>query len=79
VKVGYYAQNQADELDGNKTVFQTIDDEAVGDMRKGVRSLLGAFLFSGDSVDKKVKVLSGGEKARLGTCASFCFSHIIFW
>ena len=68
VKVGYYAQNQADELDGNKTVFQTIDDEAVGDMRKGVRSLLGAFLFSGDSVDKKVKVLSGGEKARLALC-----------
>ena len=68
VKVGYYAQNQADSLDGNKTVFETIDDEAVGDIRKGVRSLLGAFLFSGDDVDKKVKVLSGGEKARLAFC-----------
>lgn len=68
VNVGYYAQNQADELDGNKTVFETIDDEAVGDVRKSVRSLLGAFLFSGDDVDKKVKVLSGGEKARLALC-----------
>jgi ATP-binding cassette subfamily F protein 3 len=68
VSVGYYAQNQSDELDGNKTVFETIDDEAVGDIRKSVRSLLGAFLFSGDDVDKKVKVLSGGEKARLALC-----------
>jgi ATP-binding cassette, subfamily F, member 3 len=68
VKLGYYAQNQSDELDGEKTVFQTIDDEAVGDIRKSVRALLGAFLFSGDDVDKKVKVLSGGEKARLAFC-----------
>lgn len=68
VNVGYYAQNQADELDGNKTVFETIDDEAVGDIRKSVRSLLGAFLFGGDDIDKKVKVLSGGEKARLALC-----------
>jgi len=68
VAVGYYAQNQSDELDGGKTVFETIDDEAVGDVRKNVRSLLGAFLFSGDDVDKKVKVLSGGEKARLALC-----------
>jgi ATP-binding cassette, subfamily F, member 3 len=68
VSVGYYAQNQADILDGDKTVFQTIDDEAVGDIRKSVRSLLGAFLFSGDDIDKKVKVLSGGEKARLAMC-----------
>jgi ATP-binding cassette subfamily F protein 3 len=68
VNVGYYAQNQSDELDGNKTVFETIDDEAVGEVRKSVRSLLGAFLFSGDDVDKKVKVLSGGEKARLALC-----------
>ncbi|MFN8863717.1 MAG: ABC-F family ATP-binding cassette domain-containing protein [Flavobacteriales bacterium] len=68
VSVGYYAQNQSDELDGNKTVFETIDDEAVGEVRKSVRSLLGAFLFSGDDVDKKVKVLSGGEKARLALC-----------
>lgn len=68
VSAGYYAQNQSDELDGNKTVFETIDDEAVGEIRKSVRSLLGAFLFSGDEVDKKVKVLSGGEKARLALC-----------
>jgi ATP-binding cassette subfamily F protein 3 len=68
VEVGYYAQNQSDILDGEKTVFQTIDDEAVGEIRKGVRGLLGAFLFSGDDIDKKVKVLSGGEKARLAFC-----------
>lgn len=68
VKTGYYAQNQSDTLDGNKTVFETIDDEAAGEIRKSVRSLLGAFLFSGDDVDKKVKVLSGGEKARLALC-----------
>jgi ATP-binding cassette subfamily F protein 3 len=68
VSVGYYAQNQSDELDGTKTVFETIDDEAVGDIRKSVRSMLGAFLFSGDDVDKKVRVLSGGEKARLALC-----------
>jgi ATP-binding cassette subfamily F protein 3 len=68
VNVGYYAQNQSDILDGDKTVFQTIDDEAVGEIRKNVRGLLGAFLFSGDDIDKKVKVLSGGEKARLAFC-----------
>ena len=68
VEVGYYAQNQADELDGNKTVFETIDDEAAGEIRKSVRSLLGAFLFGGDDIDKKVRVLSGGEKARLALC-----------
>ncbi|RYD81825.1 MAG: ABC transporter ATP-binding protein [Sphingobacteriales bacterium] len=68
VKIGYYAQNQAEELDGNKTVFQTIDDVAAGEMRLKVRALLGAFLFSGDAIDKKVRVLSGGEKARLAMC-----------
>jgi ATP-binding cassette subfamily F protein 3 len=68
VQIGYYAQNQSDSLDGDKTVFETIDDEARGEMRKNVRGLLGAFLFSGDDVDKKVKVLSGGEKARLAFC-----------
>jgi ATP-binding cassette, subfamily F, member 3 len=68
VKIGYYAQNQAETLDGNKTVFDTIDEVAVGDIRKSVRSLLGSFLFSGEDVDKKVKVLSGGEKARLAMC-----------
>ncbi|MBK8443775.1 MAG: ABC-F family ATP-binding cassette domain-containing protein [Sphingobacteriales bacterium] len=65
VSIGYFEQNQAESLDGNQTVFQVIDDAATGDMRAQVRSLLGAFLFSGEEVDKKVKVLSGGEKARL--------------
>lgn len=68
VKIGYYAQTQAEALDGNKTVFDTLDEVAVGDIRKNVRTLLGSFLFSGDDVDKKVKVLSGGEKARLAMC-----------
>jgi ATP-binding cassette, subfamily F, member 3 len=63
--IGYYAQNQTELLDGDKTVFQTIDDVAVGDMRPKVRGLLGSFLFGSDDIDKKVKVLSGGEKARL--------------
>jgi len=65
VKIGYYAQNQADLLDGEKTVFQTIDDVATGDNRTRVRTILGCFLFSGDTIEKKVKVLSGGEKSRL--------------
>lgn len=65
VHFGYYAQNQAESLSGDKTVFQTIDDVAAGEMRTKVRSLLGAFLFSGEAADKKVKVLSGGEKSRL--------------
>ncbi len=68
VSLGYYAQNQSDILDGNKTLFETIDDEATGDMRTKVRGLLGSFLFSGEDVDKKVKVLSGGERARLAFC-----------
>lgn len=68
VDIGYYAQNQSDELDGSLTVFETIDNEAVGDVRKRVRALLGSFLFSGEDVEKKVKVLSGGEKARLALC-----------
>jgi ATP-binding cassette subfamily F protein 3 len=65
VQLAYYAQDQAETLDGNKTVFETIDDEATGDMRTQVRNLLGGFLFSGEDIDKKVKVLSGGEKSRL--------------
>ncbi len=65
VQVGYYAQDQWEMLDGDKTVFETIDDVATGDMRPKVRSLLGGFLFSGEAIDKKVKVLSGGEKSRL--------------
>ena len=68
VNIGYYAQNQAEILDGSKTVFQTIDDEAVGEIRKNVRTLLGSFLFGGDDIDKKVRVLSGGEKGRLAMC-----------
>ena len=65
VSIGYYEQHQTENLDGDKTVFQTIDDIASGEMRYKVRGLLGAFLFSGEDVDKKVKVLSGGEKSRL--------------
>jgi ATP-binding cassette, subfamily F, member 3 len=65
VSIGYYAQNQAELLDYNRTVFQTIDDVAIGDMRPRVRGLLGSFLFGAEAMDKKVKVLSGGEKSRL--------------
>lgn len=68
VDIGYYAQNQAEELDGELTVFETLDEVAVGEIRKRLRSILGSFLFSGEDVDKKVKVLSGGEKARLALC-----------
>ena len=63
--IGYFAQNQAALLDGEMTVFQTIDEIAVGDARTRVKDLLGAFMFSGDTIEKKVKVLSGGEKTRL--------------
>lgn len=65
VVIGYYAQHQANLLNGDQNVFEVIDSAAVGEMRTRVRSLLGAFLFSGDSIYKKVKVLSGGEKSRL--------------
>ena len=65
VQLGYYAQNQAALLDGEKTVFQTIDDIAVGEARPRIRSILGSFLFDDDDIEKRVKVLSGGEKARL--------------
>lgn len=65
VALGYYAQNQAEMLDPEKTVFETIDDIAIGDVRTRIRSILGSFLFSEDDIDKKVKVLSGGEKSRL--------------
>lgn len=68
VELAFYAQHQAESLDGNKTVLQTIDDAAPFEMRTRVRSLLGAFLFSGEDVEKKVKVLSGGEKGRLAMC-----------
>lgn len=65
VRIGYFAQNQDELLNNEKTVFQTIDDIATGDIRTRVRNILGAFLFSGESVDKKVRVLSGGERSRL--------------
>ncbi|RLD79928.1 MAG: ABC transporter ATP-binding protein, partial [Bacteroidetes bacterium] len=65
VHIGYYAQNQDELLNKNKTVFETLDDIAVGDVRKSLRSILGSFLFSGETVDKKVEILSGGERSRL--------------
>lgn len=68
VLLGYFEQDQAERLDRDKTVFSTIDDLAVGDIRKQVRGLLGSFLFSGEDIDKKVKVLSGGERGRLALC-----------
>ena len=68
INLGYYAQNQAEELDLKKSVFETIDDVARGEIRKRVRELLGSFLFKGTDIDKKVSVLSGGEKGRLALC-----------
>ncbi len=65
VQIGYFAQNQASLLDENLSVFETIDQIAVGDIRSKIKDLLGAFMFGGDDVTKKVKVLSGGEKTRL--------------
>ncbi|MDR0836000.1 MAG: ABC-F family ATP-binding cassette domain-containing protein [Tannerella sp.] len=65
VKIGYFAQNQAQLLDENKTVFETIDYVATGDIRSKIRDILGAFMFGGEASDKKVKVLSGGERSRL--------------
>jgi len=65
VLIGYFAQHQAEKLDPNNTVFETLDKVATGDIRTQLRNLLGAFLFSGDDIFKKVKVLSGGEKSRL--------------
>ncbi len=65
VKIGYFAQNQASLLDENLTVFDTIDRVAVGDVRTKIRDILGAFMFGGEASDKKVKVLSGGERTRL--------------
>ncbi|ANH60554.1 ABC-F family ATP-binding cassette domain-containing protein [Dokdonia donghaensis] len=65
VKVGYFAQNQAALLDPELTIFQTVDEVAKGDMRTQIKNILGRFMFSGDAIDKKVSVLSGGEKTRL--------------
>ena len=64
-QIGYFAQNQASLLDGELTIFETIDQIAVGDVRTKIKDLLGAFMFKGDDIQKKVKVLSGGEKTRL--------------
>jgi ATP-binding cassette, subfamily F, member 3 len=64
-QIGYFAQNQASLLDGDATIFETIDRIAVGDVRTQIKNILGAFMFQGDDIQKKVKVLSGGEKTRL--------------
>jgi ATP-binding cassette subfamily F protein 3 len=63
--IGYFAQNQASLLDADLTVFETIDQIAEGEIRTKLKDILGAFMFSGDTIDKKVKVLSGGERTRL--------------
>lgn len=75
VDIGYYAQEQAKTLDGNITLLQTIEDAAPEDLRKRARDFLGSFLFSGEDVEKKVKVLSGGEKGRLALCKLLLHPH----
>ena len=75
VSIGYYAQNQEDVLDPHETVFGTLDRIAVGEIRTKLRDLLGAFLFKGEDIDKKVSVLSGGERARLGMASLMLSSH----
>ena len=75
VTIGYYAQNQEDVLDKNETVFSALDRIAVGDIRTKLRDLLAQFLFRGEDIDKKVSVLSGGERARLGMAKLMLQSH----
>jgi ATP-binding cassette, subfamily F, member 3 len=75
VSMGYFAQDEAEKLDESKTVFETIDDEAVGDIRTQIRNILGSFLFGGDDIDKKVSVLSGGERTRLAICKLLLQPH----
>ena len=75
VDIGYFAQNQEDVLDKNETVFSTLDRIAVGDVRTKLRDILGAFLFRGEDIDKRVSVLSGGERARLGMAKLMLQSH----
>ena len=75
VEIGYFAQNQEDVLDRNDTVFSTLDRIAVGDIRTKLRDILAQFLFSGEDIDKKVAVLSGGERARLGMARLMLQSH----
>ncbi len=65
VQIGYFAQNEASLLDESETIFATVDNVAKGEIRKKLRDILGAFMFSGDDIDKKVKILSGGERTRL--------------
>ena len=68
VEMAYFAQNQAEELDKEKTIFETIDAAAHGEIRKNIRGLLGSFMFGEEEIDKKIKVLSGGERARVALC-----------
>ena len=75
VSIGYYAQNQDDLMDGEFTVYDTLDKVAVGDIRTRLRDILGAFLFRGEDVDKKVKVLSGGERSRLAMARMMLSPH----
>ena len=75
VDIGYYAQNQTETLSENKTILEIIDEAAKGESRKNIRAILGSFLFSGDDVQKKVKVLSGGEKGRLAMCKLLLQPH----
>ncbi len=75
VSIGYYAQNQDDLMDGEFTVYDTLDRVAVGDIRTRLRDILGAFLFRGEDVDKKVKVLSGGERSRLAMARMMLEPH----
>ena len=75
INIGYYAQNQEDLMDGEITVYDTLDRVAVGDIRTRLRDILGAFLFHGEDVDKKVKVLSGGERARLAMARMMLEPH----
>jgi len=75
VNIGYFAQNQEDILDNSITVFDTLDRVAVGEIRTKLRDILGAFLFKGEDIDKKVSVLSGGERARLGMAKLMLQSH----
>ncbi len=75
VSIGYYAQNQDDLMEGDATVYDTLDRVAVGDIRTRLRDILGAFLFRGEEVDKKVRVLSGGERARLAMARMMLSPH----
>ena len=75
VNIGYFAQNQEDVLDNSITVFDTLDRVAVGEIRTKLRDILGAFLFKGEDIDKRVSVLSGGERARLGMAKLMLQSH----